>query len=67
MAGTGGSPFLVSTAAGHAMPSSSAVFDVKAAAANGAHHHPGKPAAVDAGAAFVLESKGYTYLVLTSV
>ncbi|KAL6609459.1 hypothetical protein ACP70R_039428 [Stipagrostis hirtigluma subsp. patula] len=55
MAGTGGTPFLLSPVTGRPATPSSAVFDVDAAAA---HHHPGKPAAADAGAAFVLESKG---------
>jgi hypothetical protein len=57
MASTGGTPFLLSPATGHAStPSSSAVLDVEA---SGAHHRAAKSTpAPDAGAAFVLESKG---------
>jgi len=60
MAGTGGTPFLASPATGRAATPSSAVFDVEAADAGaGAHHRAGKaPPPADAGAAFVLESKG---------
>ncbi|PUZ64558.1 hypothetical protein GQ55_3G152400 [Panicum hallii var. hallii] len=58
VAGTGGTPFLLSPAAGRAATPSSAVFDAEAAGA-GAHHRAGKaPPPADAGAAFVLESKG---------
>ena len=63
--GGGGTPFLLSPATGHAAtPSSSAVHDVEAVGAGagagtGAHHRAGKSTpAPDAGAAFVLESKG---------
>ncbi|RLN00448.1 putative GABA transporter 2 [Panicum miliaceum] len=59
VAGTGGTPFLLSPATGRAATPSSAVFDVEAAGAGaGAHHRAGKaPPPADAGAAFVLESK----------
>ncbi|RLN29731.1 putative GABA transporter 2 [Panicum miliaceum] len=58
--GTGGTPFLLSPATGRAATPSSAVFDVEAAGSGaGAHHRAGKaPPPADAGAAFVLESKG---------
>ncbi|CAL4909775.1 unnamed protein product [Urochloa decumbens] len=52
--GTGGTPFLLSPATGHAATPSAAVFDVEAAGAGKAP----PPPAPDAGAAFVLESKG---------
>ncbi|KAL6848747.1 hypothetical protein ACP4OV_021330 [Aristida adscensionis] len=58
MAGTGGTPFLLSPVTGHPATPSSAVFDVDAGAATAGHHGPGKSVAADAGAAFVLESKG---------
>ncbi|KAL5202831.1 hypothetical protein ABZP36_013783 [Zizania latifolia] len=58
MAGTGGTPLLPSpVAAGHSVPPpavASTVFDVEASA--GAYRHDKR--AADAGAAFVLESKG---------
>jgi hypothetical protein len=58
MADIGGTPFLLSPATGRAATPSSAVSDVEATGA-GAHHRAGKaPAPADAGAAFVLESKG---------
>ncbi|CAL4895116.1 unnamed protein product [Urochloa decumbens] len=53
--GTGGTPFLLSPATGHAATPSAAVFDVEAAGAGGKAPPPPAP---DAGAAFVLESKG---------
>ena len=59
MASTGGTPFLLSPATGHA---ATAVFDVEAVGAGagtGAQHRAAKSTpAPDAGAAFVLESKG---------
>ena len=59
MATTGGTPFLLSPATGHA---ATAVFDVEAVGAGagpGAQHRAAKSTpAPDAGAAFVLESKG---------
>ncbi|OEL12742.1 hypothetical protein BAE44_0026240 [Dichanthelium oligosanthes] len=67
MAGTGGTPFLLSPATMHAATPSSAVSDVEAAGAiDGAQHRAGKAApAPDAGAAFVLESKGIrTHLIV---
>ncbi|TVT97175.1 hypothetical protein EJB05_57547, partial [Eragrostis curvula] len=57
MAGSGGTPFLLSPVTGRAATPSSAVCDVEATS-GAAHHRPGKPPAADAGAAFVLESKG---------
>ncbi|CAN6327100.1 unnamed protein product [Urochloa humidicola] len=56
-AGTGGTPFLLSPATGHAATPSAAVVDVEAAGA-GAHGKGAPLPAPDAGAAFVLESKG---------
>ncbi|XP_066364644.1 probable GABA transporter 2 [Miscanthus floridulus] len=59
MASTGGTPFLLSPATGHA---ATAVFDVEAVGAGagtGAQHRAAKSTpAPDAGATFVLESKG---------
>ncbi|XP_062180760.1 probable GABA transporter 2 [Phragmites australis] len=56
MTDTGDAPLPLSLLTGHAATPSSAVFDVDAAGA-GAQHRTGKSPA-DAGAAFVLESKG---------